>query len=134
MTTEPAPRIKITYATLRADNEDLHSQFETGATAARALLGGYHRNYVAGAWRDGAGTFEVRSPIDTDILVGTFATGTPADIDDAVQAARAAQPEWAALGWDGRLAILKRAADLISDRLMEYSALMAMSESVVLPA
>ena len=125
MTTEPAPRIKITYATLRADNEDLHTQFEAGASAARALLGGYHRNYVAGAWRDGDGTFEVRSPIDTDILVGTFASGTSADIDDAVQAARAAQPGWAALGWEGRLAILKRAADLISDRLMEYAALMA---------
>ena len=41
------------------------------------------------------------------------------------QAARAAQPAWDKLGWEGRLAILKRAADLISDRLMEYSALMA---------
>ena len=125
MTAEPAPRIKITYATLRNDNEDLHSQFEAGATAARAQLGGYHRNYIAGAWRDGTDTFEVRSPIDTDILVGTFASGTAADIDDAVQAARTAQPAWAALGWEGRLEILKRAADLISDRLMEYSALMA---------
>ena len=110
MTTEPAPRIKITYATLRADNEELHSQFEAGVTVARSQLGGYHRNYVAGAWRDGEGTFEVRSPIDTDVLVGTFASGTSADIDDAVAAARAAQPAWAALGWEGRLEILKRAA------------------------
>ena len=94
MTAEPTPRIKITYATLRADNEDLHSQFEAGRDAARAGLGGYHRNYVAGDWRDGDGTFEVRSPIDTDVLVGTFAKGTPADIDDAVAAARAAQPAW----------------------------------------
>ena len=30
MTTTPSPRIKITYATLRADNEELHAQFETG--------------------------------------------------------------------------------------------------------
>ena len=41
MTTEPAPRIKITYATLRADNEDLHTQFEAGVDgrsgAARRL-------------------------------------------------------------------------------------------------
>ena len=67
MTTESAPRIKITYATLRADNEELHSQFEAGHEAARTSLGGYHRNYVDGAWRDGDGTFEVRSPIDTDV-------------------------------------------------------------------
>ena len=32
---------------------------------SRGQLGGYHRNYVDGAWRDGVGTFEVRSPIDT---------------------------------------------------------------------
>ena len=34
-------------------------------------------------------------------------------------------PNGPRLGWEGRLAILKRAADLISDRLMEYAALMA---------
>ena len=28
MTTESKPRIKITYATLRADNEELHAGFE----------------------------------------------------------------------------------------------------------
>ena len=35
MTTDEKPRIKITYATLRADNEDLHTGFED----AVALLG-----------------------------------------------------------------------------------------------
>ncbi len=65
MTTESAPRIKITYATLRADNEDLHAQFEAGLATVRAELGGHHRNYIGGAWRDGDGSFEVRTPIDT---------------------------------------------------------------------
>ena len=125
MTTESTPRIKITYATLRADNEELHAQFETGLVTARTLLDGQHRNYVAGAWRDGDGTFEVRSPIDTEIVLGTFARGTAADIDDAVAAARRAQPAWAATPWRQRVAIIKRAGDLISERLMGYSALMA---------
>ncbi len=125
MTTESTPRIKITYATLRADNEELHAQFETGLVTARTLLDGQHRNYVAGAWRDGDGTFEVRSPIDTEIVLGTFARGTAADIDDAVAAARRAQPAWAATPWRERVAIIKRAGDLISERLMGYSALMA---------
>ena len=56
---------------------------------------------------------------------GTFATGTTADIDDAVAAARRAQPAWAATPWQERLAILRRAAELISDRLMDYSAAMS---------
>jgi 1-pyrroline-5-carboxylate dehydrogenase len=125
MTTDSAPRIKITYATLSADNEELHAQFEAGLATTQANLGGYHRNYVAGAWRDGDGTFEVRSPIDREIVMGTFARGTVADVDDAVAAARAAQPAWAALPWRERAAIVTRAGDIISERLMDYSPIMA---------
>jgi len=124
-TTEPAPRIKITYATLSADNEDLHSGFEAAVTEAKSRLGAHHRNFVGGEWRDGEGTFEARSPIDRDLLLGTFATATTADVDDAVAAARAAQPAWAAVPWRERLAIVRRAAESISDHLMPYSADMA---------
>jgi len=121
----PAPRLKITYATLRADNEELHVLYEAGVEAARSRLGAYHRNFIDGAGRDGDGTFEVRSPIDRDILVGTYARGTRADVQDAIAAARRAQPGWFRLGWEKRLEIMRRAADLISERLMEYSGLMA---------
>ena len=73
-----AERIKITYATLRADNEDLQAAYEAGleqrqgAASARstATTSPEHE-------RDGDGTFEVRSPIDSEILVGTFAQGHP---------------------------------------------------------
>jgi 1-pyrroline-5-carboxylate dehydrogenase len=125
MTAETSPRIKITYATLRADNEELHAGFEAAAERVRAGLGAYHRNYVNGAWRDGDGTFEVLTPIDTSVVLGTFARGTAADVDAAVAAARAAQPAWAKTPWTERVAILRRAAELISDRLMDESAVMA---------
>jgi 1-pyrroline-5-carboxylate dehydrogenase len=126
MTTESQPRIKITYATLRADNEQLHEQFEAGLARVRAGLGASHRNHVGGAWRDGDGTFEVRSPIDRDIVLGTFAKGTAQDVDEAVAAAREAQPAWAATPWRDRLAIMRRAGDLISERLMDLSAVMSL--------
>ena len=125
MTTESKPRIKITYATLSADNEDLHSGFEAAVAEARTKLGWHYKNYIDGEWRDGAGTFEARSPIDRELLVGTFATATTADVDAAVAAARAAQPAWAAIPWRERLAIVRRAAEYISDHLMPYSADMA---------
>lgn len=122
MTTE---RIKITYATLSADNETLHGLYEAGLEKAKGRLGQYHRNLVDGRERDGDGTFEVRSPIDTGILVGTFAKGSRADVADAIAAARRAQPAWFRLGWERRLEILRRAAELISERQMEYAGLMA---------
>ncbi|HEY6571213.1 MAG TPA: aldehyde dehydrogenase family protein, partial [Candidatus Limnocylindrales bacterium] len=120
-----AERIKITYATLRADNEDLQVAYEAGLERAKGRLGAYHRNFIDGEERDGEGSFELRSPIDSDLLVGTFARGTRADVQDAIRAARRAQPAWFRLGWEKRLEIMKRAADLISERQMEYAGLMA---------
>ena len=90
-----AERIKITYATLRNDNEELHALYEAGVQEARAGLGGYHQNYIDGRWVDGgAGTFEARSPIDRDLLVGTFAKGYRSDTQAAIAAARRAAPGW----------------------------------------
>jgi len=105
-----AERIKITYATLRADNEELHALYEAGLEKAKARLGQHHRNFIDGADRDGDGEFEVRSPIDSEILVGTFARGTRKDTQDAIAAARRAQPAWFRLCWDKRLEILRCAA------------------------
>lgn len=120
-----ATRPKITYATLRNDNEELHALYDAGIERARARLGGYHRNWIAGKGRDGDGAFELRSPIDRELLVGTFARGTRQDVRDAVAAARAAQPAWRATPWRDRLAVLRGVAALISERQMEYAALMA---------
>ena len=125
MTTESQPRLKITYATLRADNEPLHREYEAGLAEAKTLLDGHHRNLIDGKERAGTGESTVRSPIDRDIVLGHFATGTREDVKDAIAAARRAQPAWFALGWEKRIEIMKRAADLISERQMVYGGLMA---------
>ena len=44
---------------------------------------------------------------------------------DAIAAARAAAPDWAGTPWRERVAIMRRMADLISERQMELAALMA---------
>src|SRR5438128_600173 len=125
MTTESQPRLKITYATLRADNEQLHREYEAGLAEAKTQLDGHHPNFVEGRERAGDGEFTVSSPIDRDIVLGHFASGTRQDVHDAIAAARRAQPGWFALGWEKRLEILKRAAELISQRQMVYGGLMA---------
>ena len=124
MTATSEPRLKITYATLRNDNEQLHAQYDAGLALARAELGGTHKLFINGEWRPTAKTFEKRSPIDGS-LVGNFASGTKKDVQDAVAAARAAAPGWARTPWLERVAIMRRMADLISERQMELAALMA---------
>ncbi|HEY8846372.1 MAG TPA: aldehyde dehydrogenase family protein, partial [Candidatus Limnocylindrales bacterium] len=125
MTTESQPRLKITYATLRADNEQLHREYEAGLAEAKTQLDGHHLNLIDGKDRVGDGESTVRSPIDRDIILGHFATGTRQDVKDAVAAARKAQPAWFALGWEKRIEILKKAAELIGQRQMVYGGLMA---------
>jgi 1-pyrroline-5-carboxylate dehydrogenase len=126
MTTEARPRLKITYATLRADNEELHALYERGVEESRAGLGRHHQNYIDGRWVDGsAGVFDARSPIDRDMVIGTFAKGDRSDVQQAIAAARRAAPGWRRTPWQERLEILKRAAELISERQMRYGADMA---------
>jgi 1-pyrroline-5-carboxylate dehydrogenase len=124
MTATSEPRLKITYATLRNDNEQLHASYDAGLAVARAELGGTHGVFINGEWRAAAEHFEKRSPID-GVLVGRFAKGTRQDVRDAIAAARAAAPGWAHTTWSERVAIMRRMADLISERQMELAALMA---------
>ena len=125
-TSEPKsePRIKVTYATLRNDNEQLHADFDAGLAKARAELGRSHGLFIGGQWRPAAETFEKRSPID-GALVGTFGKGGRKDVQDAVAAARAAAPGWAGTPWRERVSIMRHMADLISESQMELAALMA---------
>jgi 1-pyrroline-5-carboxylate dehydrogenase len=118
------PRLKITYATLRNDNEQLHASYDAGLEIARGELGKTHGLFISGKWRPTKETFEKHSPID-GTLVGRFARGTRDDVRDAVAAARAAAPGWAATPWLERVAVMRRMADLISERQMELAALMA---------
>jgi hypothetical protein len=110
------PRLKITYATLRNDNEELHEQFERGMEKARAQLGRHYPNFINGEPRQGEGEFEDHSPIDDGLVLGYFAKGTRQDAKDAIAAARAAIPGWRDTPWQDRVAILRRAAEIISER------------------
>lgn len=116
---------RITYATMSADNPELHENYERGVEIARSWLGGKHPFYVNGEERWGDGTYDERSPIDKDIVIGTFGQGTAQDVRDAVAAARAFFPTWSGTPWQERVAILRRGADLISERVFELAALMA---------
>ncbi len=120
------PRMKITYATLSADNEELQTSFDAAVERARAGLGRTYPMLIGGEERMRDETFEDRSPIDTDVVIARFPVGTREDVRDAIAAARAAFPAWRNTPWRERLAILRRAADLISERQFDYAALMAL--------
>src|SRR5437764_3277077 len=116
---------RITYATMKADNEDLQAAYDRGIETARSWLGQRHPFYVNGEPREGESWFEERSPIDHDIVVGTFAQASRQDVKDAIAAANAAFPAWSGMPWKDRVTLLRKAADLISERNFELAAIMA---------
>jgi 1-pyrroline-5-carboxylate dehydrogenase len=120
-----AQRVRITYATMTADNPELHAAYEQGIEKAKSWLGQKHPFYVNGEAREGESYDEERSPIDRDILIGYFARATRQDTRDAINAAKKFFPKWSGTPWRERVRILRRVADVISERSSEYAALMA---------
>ncbi len=72
------------------------------------------RLFVGGAWRDAAGTFDDFNPATGEVWRKVADGGADA-ATDAVEAARAAQPEWAALPHDQRGKVLIDAMGAIGD-------------------
>jgi 1-pyrroline-5-carboxylate dehydrogenase len=118
---------RVTYATLAAgQTEDFSRKYDAAVESVRASFGGRHGHWIDGSEVASASEFEDRSPIDTRVVLGRFAAGTPVDVDRAVRAARRAVPEWTGRGWRERCAILRKAADLIESRGFELSALVSL--------
>ena len=78
----------------------------------------HYANYIAGEWRENTATIENRNPSDTSDLIGLYAQASATDLDDAIESARAAQPQWAATGLEQRATVL----DAIGRELMARSA------------
>jgi 1-pyrroline-5-carboxylate dehydrogenase len=117
---------RVTYATLQADSDEIHAAFDSGLAEVEPALGETHPSLIGADERLGAWTFEERSPIDTGILIGSFAEASAADVADAVTAARAAAAGWAATPWQERIELLERGADLISERRNRIAALLTL--------
>lgn len=116
--------VKITYATMSADNDELNAAYEKAVADAQSNLGQTYGVMVDGESRSDREMFEETSPIDIEIVVGRYAQATRQDVDDAISAAHAFQPEWEALGWEARRDIMLRAADVMESQVFDLAALL----------
>lgn len=117
--------MKITYATMSADNEELNVAFEQALHDVQSRLGTTRGIIVNGEERTDREIVDEVSPMDTDIVVGRYAQATNDDVDEAVAAAKAFAPEWEAWGWEARRDVMLRAADIMEARTFELGALMS---------
>lgn len=117
---------KLTYATMFNPPEELHIRFEEALAALKASLGGKFNMIIDGQERKARETFEDHTPIDTNVVLGTFQLGDENDATDALTAARKAFPEWSTRPWQERVALLRKAADLIDERIFHFGAVIAL--------
>lgn len=116
--------VRITYATMSADNKELNDAYEKAVGDAESRLGRTHGVIVDGETRTDREMYEEHSPIDSDILVGRYAQATEEDIDDAIAAAKAFQPEWEATGWEARRDLMMNAAEVMQEQVFDLAALL----------
>jgi 1-pyrroline-5-carboxylate dehydrogenase len=106
--------------------EELHAHFEAALAQVKAGLGKEYGMLIGGKDRFTDEKFEDRSPANTDVVLGIFQKGGIQEAVDALAAARKAFPGWSHMQWQDRVALLRKAADLINERIFEIAAAMSL--------
>ncbi len=83
---------------------------------------------INGEWRNGGAQTPNINPSDTSDIIGRMANASAADVDDAVAAARAAQPAWEAVKLEERKNILHAIGQELIDRCDEIGTLLSREE------
>lgn len=87
------------------------------------------RNFIGGTWRKGtAAPLESCNPSDLSDVIGVFEQGSAADVDEALAAARAAQPLWWAAGIQRRHDALMAIGTELIARAEEIGTLLSREE------
>jgi alpha-ketoglutaric semialdehyde dehydrogenase len=103
-------------------------------TTAEATEVRTYGNLIAGEWQAAVGgeTFDSINPARRSEVLGHFAKGGARDIDLAVRAAVAAQPEWARTPVPARAEVLARTGRILEERKEELARLMTREMGKVL--
>ena len=111
---------KLTYTSL-LDNRDIQRGYERALETVQGELGKHHPMSIGGRRVAAVEDFETRSPIDNDIVIGTFQKGGETAAKSAVFEAKEAFPEWSQTDWAERVRITR----IVADRLERDGALLA---------
>jgi len=113
---------RVTYSNTGEDFSGVHAYLDEILPDAQSrLLGKSRPALIAGNDRDGGPVVAAKSPIDRDIVLGEFPQSDAQLVDEAVEAARKAYPNWRDMGWEKRVAILRSSADVLEERKWDVS-------------
>jgi len=113
---------RLTYATMFNPPEEMHERFEKSLATVRGRLGATHPMYIDGKDVPAAATDERASPIDNKIRIGRFPHANAKEVDAAIAAAHRAFPAWRDAGMAKRVALMRKVADILEERVYEIAA------------
>lgn len=112
---------KLTYASMFNLPAEAHTRFDGAVSKMKANLGETYGMMINNKDHFTSATFENRSPVNTDWVLARLQQGTAEDAKLALAAAMAASHEWSSLDWKDRVTLVRRAADVIEDRMYELA-------------
>lgn len=102
---------RVTYFNTDLDMSGIHALFDAEFPKFRAMLQQMPEAWFIGEKNFRAETYDVVSPIDRDLKLGLMEETSAFAVEQQVNAARHARAEWEALGFAGRIKLLRQAAD-----------------------
>ncbi|MBX3048536.1 MAG: aldehyde dehydrogenase family protein [Anaerolineales bacterium] len=119
-------KFRLTYATMFDPPEELHTGYEKAVETMRAAAGQDHPMWIGGQDVFTSKKSEDSSPIDTSLILGTFQDGGPAEAELAMQAAKQAAKDWGRRPWQERVALVRKAAEIIDQRVYQIAAVISL--------
>lgn len=117
---------KLTYSTMYNPPEELHTRFDEALIQITSDLGAEYGMLIDGTDHFSKEKFENRSPANHNRILGIFQKGTADEGNLALNAARKAFPTWSHTPWQERVALLRKAADLMDERIFKFGVVMAL--------
>ncbi|SHH75121.1 aldehyde dehydrogenase family protein [Pollutimonas bauzanensis] len=113
---------KLTYSTMFSPPRELHTRFAKAVDSLAEEFGKRHGLFINGGDVHKEAVTAKSDPADQDRTLGEFSLADETDVDTAVMAARRAYPAWRGTPWQQRVAILKKVAGLVEERLYDIAA------------
>src|SRR5512142_1283440 len=113
---------KLTYATMFNPPEELHTRFDEGLAKVKSTLGKEYGMIINNKDVFADEKWEDHSPVNTDWVLAVMQKGNQKHAEQALTAARKAFPAWSHTPWQERVKLLRKAADIIDERMYDMGA------------
>jgi 1-pyrroline-5-carboxylate dehydrogenase len=117
---------KLTYATMYNPPEALHTGFDAAVAKLKANLGKEWSMIINNQDVFADEKLDDHSPVNTDWVLARMQKGNARHAEQAIAAARAAFPKWSRTPWQERVRLVRKAASLLEQRILDLGAAMSL--------